>query len=334
MNTVVLSDIHAGPGLGPWEWLDDAGAARVVDKLEWLALDGTDRVVLAGDVWDRWQCPHDMRPLTMSELLATGPAARVARALEALAAKVATYYVRGNHDDAMTAALLPAGVLWAGDAYIASASASGLELIAEHGHLGSLFCAPDLAAPDGLAMGYFVSRLCATADRDSGSHGPTRHQIVDNLVRMGEGRETLPQALLSAVAARAKVELDDAILMPEDLWGGGETTLRRVLEVYRDVSKRIEAQHGWYYAGTALLAECGHLEPCAEGWFDVGARAVVLGHTHKAVQLAAFGRTYVNSGAWACHCEPSWAEYDSTRLALCGLGPSELGHAAEVQSRA
>jgi hypothetical protein len=87
MSKLILSDLHAGPGIGSWEWLDSAGADRICEFFDSIALQGHP-VVLAGDVFDRWIIPHDVQPPTMADLLTMGPAARVMSSITDLAAAV------------------------------------------------------------------------------------------------------------------------------------------------------------------------------------------------------------------------------------------------------
>lgn len=304
---IFLSDLHAGPGFGSWEWCTD----RDVDRLAAFLATVTQPVVLLGDVFDHWQCPVDIRPPTMPALLAMGPAVRTMALLASTALRVPVTYVVGNHDDRMRPELLPPGVQWGGEIY----QDAGLH--AEHGHIQALFCAPDPDAPDHVPLGYFVSRLVATADRDTGSHTPSRQVIVRELLDAAATEETLPQALLDAVAARAGVGLDDPILMPSDLWSGLSTTVRQVRQMYRDLLTRFEARRGRLATALAIPAECGALEPVADALFCTGARTVIMGHTHTAGVSRALGRTYANAGAW-CSGAGSWVEVDEQGVRVMG----------------
>jgi hypothetical protein len=208
--------------------------------------------------------------------------------------------------------LLPPSVTWSADEYRDG------DLLIEHGQRHALFCSRDMGAPDGLAVGYFVSRLAASADRKSGSHNPTRHQIVTELVEMGVGKDSLTEALLDAVAAKAGVGLYDPILMPPDLWGGATVTLREVRGVYKDLVSRFERARGVLATACAIPAECGHLEPAADELFLKGATNIVMGHTHNVCLQTHLGRTYANSGAWSCHCLPTYVEFDGTKIVTRG----------------
>lgn len=303
MRTIFLSDIHAGPGLGPWEWIDEAG----VDRLDvfFSTLPGhCDRVVLLGDIFDHWIVPHDLRPPPMPALLQMGPAARVCELLRLLAAQVDTVYVRGNHDDTMTREILPPGVRWSGDLYVDG------QLRAEHGHQHALFCAED---PDNeVPLGYYISRLAATADRDSGGHVPTRQQIVQELLDAAVTRETLAQSLVDAVAARAGVSYADEILLPD----GGAITVGEVRGRYRDLLSRFTARRGGLAAALAIPAETGSLELVADRLlFMDGASAVVLGHTHRPGVWSTLGRTYANTGSWVGG-QGTWVELDGGVVVL------------------
>lgn len=308
---IYLSDVHAGPGLGWWEWLDDKGATRVSEFFDSAAGRGATRVVLLGDIWDSWIIPHDVQPPTMAELMQLGPAAKVSASIARLSEWVETVYVSGNHDIAVDQTLLATvlpKVKWGGNAFTQG------HLVAEHGHMHALFCSPDSGAPQSLPVGYFVSRLAATADRKTGGHTPTRQQIVQELRDMATKNEWLTEAMLDAVAARAQVGQDEPILMPADLWGGAPTSVAKVKQVYAGLLTRWGKQHGVAASAVAIPAEVGRLDLAADIVMLKGARTVIMGHTHDPQRRETLGTLYVNTGCWSNNSVATWVEVEGGKV--------------------
>jgi len=290
----VLSDLHAGPGLGSWEWCSQEDVARQIAFLD--ALPPTvEHVVLAGDVFDNQVCPVDIRPPTTRETIALGQAEQLIEAIYRLSCRTDVCYVSGNHDATMTMTLLRETlpeVLYMGTHALLNATRI------EHGHTHALFCAPDPAIPDAVPLGYFISRLAATADARTGGHTPSRMQVVDELLKLGEARETLPTALLNAMTSRAGVGDRDPILMPADLWSGRTTTIAEVRELYRDLVGRWIVANGALSIFPAVEAECRNLGPAAKKLLTNGTRAVIMGHTHRIAYEPDDAGVYANSGSW------------------------------------
>lgn len=309
MTTRVLSDLHCGPGLGPWEWSSQADIARQAAFLRATPA-SVERVVLAGDIFDTWVCPVGTRPPTMHDTMfaPSSWAAPLVNAIHYLAARTHVVYVAGNHDMGMTADLVDealSGVDWVGNAFESEA------LRIEHGHMHALFCAPDPGVDDALPLGYFISRLAATADARTGGHSPTREAIVRELIEMGEHRETLPSALISVMASRASVGENDPILMPADIWGGRTTTLAECRSLYDALVGRWIVAHGALSLVSAIAAELGNLTTAAESMMGI-ARTIVMGHTHHSLKQAWGvwdGRVYANTGMW-CQGVGTWIEID------------------------
>ena len=294
MITVVLSDLHAGPGLGSWEWCSQEDVARQAAFLDALP-PAIERVILAGDIFDNQVCPVDIRPPTTRETLALGPAARLTAKLRAVPERIEVFYTGGNHDATMDVELLhdvlPRVMYMGTHALLDDARI-------EHGHTHALFCAPDPAIPDAVPLGYFISRLAATADARTGGHTPSRMQVVDELLKLGEARETLPTALLNAMTSRAGVGDRDPILMPADLWSGRTTTIAEVRELYRDLVGRWIVANGALSIFPAVEAECRNLGPAAKKLLTNGTRAVIMGHTHRIAYEPDDAGVYANSGSW------------------------------------
>jgi UDP-2,3-diacylglucosamine pyrophosphatase LpxH len=323
-----LSDCHISAGWGlegsdkakphPWEWFSAADQARLKAFLAWAGQrPDIDEFVLLGDIWDNWIFPHDIKPPTFSELLLSANAAFFVQALNGLCKNSSVIWVPGNHDLTISAAVLNSvlpGVIVAGPGQ-ANPYFSWGRLRAEHGHSHCLFNAPDPLRPGELPLGYFVSRIVATADRQTGNHTPSIAQEVSEIEKVIANKEDLAQGVLDAVCAKAGVGQDAVIQMPNDLWGGVATTVGYVRNLYKNLYQEWENRNGTGSALVAIAAELNQLSAIAIKIFlQGGVNAMVMGHTHEATtdqySTVLFGnRIYANTGGW-CNNVPTacWAE--------------------------
>jgi UDP-2,3-diacylglucosamine pyrophosphatase LpxH len=312
---IFVSDVHIGAGLGldpepgkhTWEWCTREDLARFVAFVRWVQTrDEVKELVLLGDMFDSWVFPHDIRPPTLAEMLRAEHAREAVEALEQLAGKIRVVYLPGNHDitmDPITLATVMPSVVFGGsgieDAYFATGRLRG-----EHGHAHALFCSGDLSRDQGLPLGYFISRLAATADRETGGHGITRQQLLRDIVDMIE-KDDLGKGVLDAICLRAGLNENDKIIMPNDMWGGMTISVKHVGQLYAGLFTRWERSHGLVAAMFAIPAEMNDLEACAMPMFARGGtNAVIMGHTHEAMAhehvIPFIGRAaYVNAGCWA-----------------------------------
>jgi UDP-2,3-diacylglucosamine pyrophosphatase LpxH len=338
--SIFISDTHVGPGLAPdpshpqlypWEWGTQSDKTRLAAFLQWLRPGGSvvapgvarpspDEVVLLGDIFDNWIVPHDIKPPTMLDLMNSQNAAPVVGALRALSQAVHVLFVPGNHDMTVTGAALAAvfpDVTFGGSALDHPFFANG-RLHAEHGNGPALFNSPDPLRADGLPLGYFISRIVATADRNAGSHTPSTSAIIRELGHL-LGKDRLAQGVLDAVCAKAGVSLDDQILMPDDLWGGAATSVREVRMLYANLADEFEKRNGALATVMAIPAEMEHLEIVADAMvLRGGIGAIIMGHSHQAMakqyDLPFLGRgAYLNSGCW-CNQIPAatWVEVEKS----------------------
>jgi len=323
-----LSDTHISAGWGlsgspkatphSWEWFSAGDQARLKSFFEWAAKrTDIDEVILLGDAFDNWIFPHDIQPPTLLDILQSANAAPLVQAINALADKIQVLLLPGNHDLTLAPtdvqAVLPK-VIFGGRGQDNPYFSWG-RLRAEHGHSYCLFNAPDPLRPNNLPLGYFISRLVATADRQTGSHTPSIAQEVSELAKVITNKEDLAQGVLDAVCLKAGVAQDAAIQMPRDLWGGVATTVGSVRDLYRNLYHEWESRHGTGSAAIAIAAELNQLNLAAgEIFLHGGVNAVVMGHTHQAAtnqySIPFFGnRIYGNDGGWCNNTTAaSWIE--------------------------
>lgn len=339
--TIFISDTHVGPGLRPnpndpklhsWEWVTPSDRARLAAFLQWLNPKGSvaapgvprpavDELVLLGDIFDNWIVPHDIKPPTMLELMRSQNASPIVAALRSLSQAINVIFVPGNHDMTVTgevlAAVLP-DVTFGGAAANKPFFSNG-RLRGEHGNGPALFNSPDPLRPDGLPLGYFISRLVATADRNTGSHTPSTSAIIHELGHI-LGKEKIAQGVLDAVADKAGVSLDTQILMPDDLWGGQSVSVGQIRTMYAALAEEFEKRNGAIATAMSIPAEMEQLEVVADAMLlHGGLGAIVMGHSHgpmaKQYEIPFLGRAaYVNSGCWCNNISAAtWVEVEKTR---------------------
>jgi UDP-2,3-diacylglucosamine pyrophosphatase LpxH len=327
-----ISDIHmsAGIGLGtaagkhPWEWFTVKDRDRLCWFIEQLlerpSHSKVDELVLLGDIFDNWVFPHDVKPPTFAQIVKSSHIRGVLELLDRLSESTAVLFIPGNHDMTLTHAelmsVLPR-VGYGGQGKDTPMFGAG-RLLAEHGNAAALFCAPDPQHPNYLPLGYFISRLAATADRETGSHSPSVSDIVREFGHM-LAKEKLAVGVFDAICHKAGVSGDATILMPEDLWGGEPVTVAAVRDSYKDLQAEYERRHGLIQTALAIPSELGELSLVADTLFiRHGAKLVLMGHTHHAVvkqHVLPTGRVaYVNTGAW-CNdtSKATWVEVEKTQ---------------------
>jgi UDP-2,3-diacylglucosamine pyrophosphatase LpxH len=344
-----FSDCHISAGLGvadggtnahPWEWLSPSNHQRLEAFVKWVATRAAeiDEVVLVGDIFDNWIFPHNIKPPTLPGLLKSAYATPLVKALDNLSKAIPTTLLLGNHDQSLTPDVL--GQALPKVAFAGSNPVTWGKLRVEHGHAYGLFNAPDPLRRDNLPLGYFISRMVATADRKDGTHTPSISQVVKELGELVERREDLAQGVFDAVCAKAGVAQDTEIVMPADLWGGTNTTVKYVRDTYKNLYDEWKSRNGTARAIIAISAELNDLSLVANTiQIPHGPRAMVMGHTHVAASqqhsFPALGHwVYVNSGTW-CHDtqHASWVEAeDSTgSLNLTVYGCTEFDASGQPQ---
>jgi UDP-2,3-diacylglucosamine pyrophosphatase LpxH len=344
-----LSDIHmsAGLGLNPdggkhsWEWFTDRDCRRLCWVLDTLidapAVPPIDEIVLLGDIFDNWIFPHDMKPPVFADIVKSPHISGVLSRLNQISQSTDILFLPGNHDMTLTHAelmsVLPR-VGYGGQGKDKPMYGAG-RISGEHGNATALFCSPDPKHQSSLPLGYFISRLAASADRDTGSHTPSVTDIVRELGHMLV-KEQIAQGVFDAICAKAGVSQDAEILMPDDLWGGAPVKVGQIRDAYKDLVEEYEYRNGVIDAGLAIPAELGNLAPVADARIlRFNSKLVLMGHTHRATvqqhQSFPMGRSaYVNSGCWCNNTEKAtWVDVNKTdhsyevSLMGCSLMPPD-----------
>ena len=338
MATVLCSDVHLGAGQGilsdgalhPWEWCCPPDLARFCRFLDWI-LDRTtlpdhpaghvDQFVLLGDLFDSWVWPHDTVPPIMADIVKSDYLKPVLIRLDAISRRTDVTYVRGNHDQHIKNSILNRHL-----PYVIIANEyrnPKMKLLAQHGHARSLCCAEDLAKPDHLPLGYFISRIAATADRAFGASSPNLTTLLGETWDIIDHHEDIATAILDAVLAKAGLSWNDRIVMPADLWSGISVTVREIRNLYAGLYKNWREKYGTASAMLAVAAEIGELAPIAHALYRRDVQTVVLAHSHAPTMkhnITCTGIThYANTGTWCQNVKrASWIEVTSSGAPTLG----------------
>lgn len=321
------SDIHLSqgtddtlmPGEFPYAWFTSDDAKRATDFFDGLAKQTkpADEIVLLGDIFDDAVVPHDRTPLTIPEIAARPTNAPVIQALKALSRTVPVVYLPGNHDMFVTAdalrEILP-DVTYGGDGVNQPAFVSG-RLRAEHGNAHALFTAPDPMRKGRVPLGYFLSRLAATAVRKNGKRIRSPLTIVDDVLEL-LGPARLAEAVLDATREEAGLRETDAIKMPKALNNGEDIAIGDIRKTYAAVYDEWRARAGSGAAFKAVLGEIGMLDDAADRVCkNTGAKVMLFGHTHEpAIDKDTWfvdDRIYANTGAM-CEGKCTYASVEKT----------------------
>ncbi len=305
-----VSDIHLSATVGeqspqPWEWLSAQQRTEVETLLCHLAnWDDCREVVLLGDVFDTWVFPHDIVPSSVSEILAAPQNQAFVAALTQLAAKKRVVYLPGNHDMHTQSCDLTnvpglASIVYGGSGLQDPRFVSG-RLRAEHGSAHTFFCAPDPLRRGRLPLGFFISRVMASAQAYQGREYRRLWAFVDNLFE-ALGPESFAAAVFEALLEEAGLAGSGVIKMPAWLWGGEDVTARQVRDLYRNLYAESVARNGLGKTLRSIMAELKQLDPVADSICSKGGTNVVIfGHSHRAEldrdRFLVDDRIYANSG--------------------------------------
>ena len=303
ISDVHMSSAEAVTGLGPyrpWAWLSKPKVDRLAAFLNSAEVAGWDKLFLVGDIVDTWICPHDLPPPTAVEVLAAAHNQPIVEGLRAFAEQPGKeiYWIEGNHDAG-------AGVAAAHYIHCNVCYALRFEqppLFVRHGHESCLFNAKD---PKGrpFPIGYYLSRLCATAVAAGRGSIGLNFQLIwdckDKLLDVLKGGEELVDGVLEAVRGKAGVGPTASFVMP----GGGSVSLSDVRAWFHNL------RHDWVAAGLGgwvRAIECEY-----DPFYGIEHRGDILyiaGHTHDQHYglLSSPESRYVNVGSW-CDTEASYA---------------------------
>jgi UDP-2,3-diacylglucosamine pyrophosphatase LpxH len=324
-RTVVISDVHIGTNSRTCWYqraIHEPYLAAVLDYVIANADDAADdpvgRLVLLGDLFDFWTYPPGERPPTIDEVIAAnegilGPGGKLCQAVEALCGNAV--YLRGNHDLNVTQNdldRLPLGgyrIPLVDDVIL-----DGSGILMTHGHLFTMFNAPDARYPGEVPVGHFVTRAIAdyldrtlapgqtAADLPSqGSpYGFDLASFVPALSGLLAG-PSVTNALLDYIAARCGISQSTPIHMAD----GSTKTIAEAKSKYDGLWASWVNRYGGGQVGETVAAKAAQADYDGSyiAWFaqkeafEHSARGVVMGHTHVPRQgIEGSTCLYVNGG--------------------------------------
>ncbi|MCP4137973.1 MAG: hypothetical protein GY754_43825 [bacterium] len=324
---VVVSDIHMSNGAS-YSWFKDSYPGYFQGMLEMIT--GDDQVkelVLLGDFFDLWLYAVDDTPFQFNDIINMWDTTIIEPLKNCISALPNVYYLNGNHDMQVTKE--EAESITSGDKHlqwttpeIYNAKYKGL-LHLEHGNSVDMFNAPDPSSDtvNGLPLGYFITRLAATAnDQDK-----SRNKLLEILEpqyknylstnEFGIGKllvETVIDGLMLFADIKGEpVTNDTEIVFPDP---SHNVTIGTVKEHYHSLLgtwAKKGISNLWGYMTAALL-------PNGLDWYAKGlleeeaAKVVVLGHTHHGEYQVYSGDPYGNCGCWckSSDKEPTYIEID------------------------
>lgn len=303
-KTLFVSDIHMGAGK-PWDWFTPKTEGPYLRNFfKYVAnrqkhKKDIKELVLLGDVFDLWVCPHNEEPHTFKEIIQTHR--ETIDQIKETAKSVPTVYVNGNHDFRVTKADIDDAfdgvVRYSGDSYHEG------NILAEHGHNYALFNCPDPqnGGPEKLPLGYYLSRLHTTLGKSPKGKIHFTMQVVDESFH-ALGPEKLPESVIDTM--KDTVEFTKNINVSGFNMGAGKEKedFDIVRTRYRNLYKDWCKSKGRWYAYQMILCELNRLGSIADSLCHDGINIVIFGHSHdtKMDKDTWFfdDRIYANCGYW------------------------------------
>jgi UDP-2,3-diacylglucosamine pyrophosphatase LpxH len=362
-KTLFISDIHLNVD-AEYSWTSPPYLAQLTEFLgEVNQRPDVAELVILGDLVDNWVVPVADAPNSFADILSRPVNQGVVSALQAICknSAIKVTYLTGNHDllswqqanKAVLQQYFPEMLIIS--EYPGYGSWSKNQVVwAEHGHRYCLFNAADVWShkPSQLPLGYFMSRLAATAsvnqhqklntvDLIAELASKSQGQLLEYLSN-GGWTQVMPHSLM------AKGIHDDAMISliyyaeaawsnckPHDKYAmsgmdGFKTdpTVWNIGKVYDKILSRWPVRQGRVPGVIAFFDDCGALSNAADILFAMPAwlqddypfkpRIILFGHTHKALiqNNTVDGTIYINTGAWVDGKPTSYAEIETTISAV------------------
>lgn len=323
-RTVVLSDIHIGTGSKTCWYqrsLHEPYLAAVLDYVIAHAggSDPITKLVVLGDLFDFWTYPPEQKPPTVKEIIAAnqpilGKGGKLAEAVAAVQGNA--IYLHGNHDIQITQADLDHLPLGGGRrlTLVDDLIVDDSELVLTHGHLFTMFNAPDERYPGEVPVGHFVTRAIAhylettlAADQTAASlqdqGSPYGFDLASFIPALWADltSPSVTSTLLDYMSARCGLSETAPITLAD----GSTTTIAEAKKKYDGLWDDWVARFGGGERGETIAAKAAQADYDGSymAWFsqkaafDNSARGTVTGHTHHPKEGIQNSRTlYVNCG--------------------------------------
>lgn len=336
-----LSDVHIGSN-ETTNWyqrdLHEGMLAAIFDYALANARNIAEFIIL-GDLIDQWTYVPDVAPPSVERIAASNPnifgnEGAIAKLARTMPERVT--FMPGNHDMALTADALSnvvgEPIRSASSPLYAPAAGKG-QVVCTHGHIYSLFNAPDpVADPQhNLPLGHYITRLCALDAQNK--LGPT--QTVADLPQSGDptGTALLGDALKGIVESFLSSDSSLSRAVMDTLLAATFENADTMFKMFDGrsisaevVTKMYDRLYESYGSGPNYPSSIYGRDPALMALIDTDARStiahfaeilsckypvIVMGHTHAPLddqEEPLFGKeyVYVNSG-FNCPSKPDIA---------------------------
>jgi len=333
-RAVVISDIHIGTNTKTCWYQRTPHEPYLAAVLDYViahasGADPVTKLVVLGDLFDFWTYPPEQRPPTVEEIVKENPAilghnGKLAKAIDAVNGNA--IYLHGNHDIGITQADLDGLPLGAhrltlvDDIYLDD---SGLVLT--HGHLFTMFNAPDPRFPGEVPVGHFVTRAIAHYLENTLTGNQTAADLQDQGSPYGVDLASFVPALWDDLASPSVTRtLLDVIATrcgllettPIELADGSTMTIDEAKAKYDGLWDEWVARWGGGEIGETVAAKAAQADYDGSylAWFsqkaayDLSASGTVTGHTHHPKEgIENSTCLYVNCG-FECPANPDIAD--------------------------
>jgi len=326
-KTLFVSDIHMGAG-NPWDWFSIEKESPYLTRFFEYVLDryktkgDIKELVLLGDIFDLWVCPHDRKPHTFESIKEAQ--ARVINVIKNTAETVPTLYVNGNHDFQVTPEDINDNEAFDGKVkHIGDVYRRG-NILAEHGHQYALFNRPDPrnGGPHlKLPLGYYITRLHTSLGGSRGAKAKLIFQAIDELFQV-MGPEKLPESVLDAMKDAVEMKKHDKVegFTMGDIYG--EQEYGEIRDRYKNLFEDWKKSVGLWQSIQMIMCELNRLGTVADQLCRNGVEIVIFGHSHDTKMdkdtLFVKDRIYANCGYWCGFGEKEKVEDNAHFVATDG----------------
>ncbi len=333
-RTVVVSDVHIGNGARTCWYQSTLHGPYLAALLDYVIAhasgdDPVTKLVILGDLFDFWTYAPEVQPPTIEEIIKAnksilGKGGKLAQAVAAVNGNAV--YLHGNHDIGVTQAdldKLPLGDhrLTLLDDLVVDDSG----LVLTHGHLFTMFNAPDERYPNDVPVGHFVTRAIGhylettlapgqTAADLSNQGSPYGFDLASFIPALWDdlSSPSVTSSLLDYIAARCGLSETAPIAMAD----GSTMTIADAKKKYDGLWDAWVTRYGGGEVGETVAGKAAQAdyEGSYLAWFsqkaafDNSASGAVTGHTHLPKEgIDNSTCLYVNCG-FECPASPDIAD--------------------------